>query len=184
MTKLKNNKSILIVIVVIILVSLVGYLFLKPKPSSSQSTKGTNTQSTSVVKASAQLDKVFEFNATNQKKEKKKIKFTIQTIERKDEIKVKGETRISTKDNDFLLMRIEIENSTSEKLAISPSDLVRIEDERGKLFAPEYHNGAVIIEPLSVRKDLMSFVVNKKLNKFIFHVGELDGQKEKVEVNF
>lgn len=135
-------------------------------------------------KATALINKTFKFNAINQNKGKKEVSFTIASVERKDEIRVKGEPKKAPKGYDFLLVRIEIQNTHSERLAIAPTDYIRLEDEDKKLYAPDYHNGNVILEPLSVKKDLLSFVVNKDSKNFTYQIGELDKNKETVKVNF
>ena len=186
-----TKKSIKLAVGVIAIVVIVGGLvMLAKKASSSSSVLSDSRVSTTVsaettkARATATIDKTFEFNAINQKKTEKKIKFTLVSVELKDEIKVKGEVRPAPKGYDYLLVRIEMENPEEERLALTPADLIRLEDNRGKLFAPDYHNGNVILDPLSVKKDLMSFMVNRDAKKFIFQIGELAGTKEKVEVTF
>ncbi len=131
-----------------------------------------------------QINKSFEFKAVNVKKDKKAVKFTIAGAERSREIKVQGESKQITKGKNYLLIRLEIENPFTERLAIIPSDLIRLEDEDGKHYAPDYHNGNVVLDPISVRKDLVSFIVPESQSKFILQVGELEGEKQKVEINF
>lgn len=185
MTRNKRKYTAIAILAVVILLG-GAFALSSSAPKTSSQPKKVSIASSETVKATAiaELNKQFKFKAINQKRETKEVSFTIITVERKDEIKVKGETRRAPRDFDFMLVRVEIENTLPEKLAITPSDLIRLEDERGKLFSPDYHNGNVILDPLSVKKDLISFIVPKNTKKFVFQVGELDGKKEKVEVNF
>ena len=151
-----------------------------------------NTSSTSVVSsdkstkatATATIEKTFEFHAVNAKKELIPVSFTITSMERKDEIRVKDKARKLTGSKDYLLIRIEIQNDTTDRVAIATTDHIRLVGENDKLFAPDYHNGNVVIDPLSVRRDIVAFVVDEGVNKFTFQVGELTGDKQKIEVIF
>jgi len=122
--------------------------------------------------------------AVNAKKQEVPVTFTITTIERKDEIKVKGDPRRLTGGRDFVLVRIEIENDATERVAIASADRVRLEGGGGKLFAPDYHNGNVVVDPISVRRDLLAFIVDTDVKKLTFLVGELEGEKQRIEVSF
>lgn len=173
--------GIIAVVVVLVIVFVVAR---RPQtPSMTKSSAAVLTE-TAKAKAVANVNRSFTFDAVNQSKENKEVTFTITTVERKDEIKVQGETRKANKDIDFLLVRIEIENPHTQRLAIAPADLIRLQDENGKLYSPDYHNGNVILDPISVKKDLISFVVESSSKSFTLQVGELEGEKEKVEVKF
>lgn len=176
------------VIAVLAVVVIAGGLFIVSRNNSGQ-VAGTQTSNrvTSLesnnAKATAEVYKSFDFEAINQNQDQKDIKFTISTVERKDQIMVQGEVKTAPKGSDYLLVRLEIENSHSERLAMTPSDLIRLDD-AGKLFAPDYHNGNVILDPISTKKDLVSFVVKSDAKKFAFQVGELNGDKQKVEISY
>lgn len=175
----KYGKKLYIVLGVLVLIVLFLILSNKNKSGSRSSQASVITKPKAIVK----IDKNFDFNAVNKKAEKKSINFSVVSVERKDEIRVKGVVKRSSEDRDYLLIRLELNNGSTEKLAITPSDFIRLEV-NGKLFAPDYHNGRIIIEPLSVKKDLVSFVVDSAAKNFSFLVGELDKEKEKVQVKF
>jgi len=138
------------------------------------------------AKSTVEIGKSFVFPAPKiGKKGEEDVTFTIAYAELKDEITVKGNPRKATKGNQFLLLRLEIENKAPDRLSLIPSDYIRLVSEEGKNFSPDFHNAAIIIDPLSVRKDLVSFIVGQDEKKFTFMVGELEEEeKEKVEINF
>ncbi len=76
-----------------------------------------------------------------------------------------------------------LKEEKTEKLAFGSAERIRL-DVDGKFYAPDYHNGIVVIDPISVKKDLLAFSVEKKTDKFVLQVGELEGEKEKIEINF
>lgn len=180
----KKKYTIIGIVAVVVILVIVFLVTRQRTPSLSQQSSTAVLSETTKAKAVANINKTFTFSAVNQAKQKKDVSFTITSVERKDEIKVQGETRKANKNIDFLLVRIEIENTLTERLAIASADLIRLEDERGKLYSPDYHNGNVILDPISVKKDLISFVVDSRAKNFTLQVGELEGEKEKVEVKF
>lgn len=182
MNRQKNRLTIGIVVAVVIFL---GGAFLLSRNGSDSSVASSRVSTSSQVKAtaSATVNKTFDFSAVNQAKQQKDIKFSITVIDRKDEIKVKDVTRKASADKDYLLVRLEMENTNPERLALAPSDLIRLDD-GGKLFAPDYHNGNVILDPISVKRDIVSFIVPKNQKQFTFQIGELSREKEKIEVTF
>lgn len=182
MNKRKNSITIAIILAIVVFL---GGAFLLSRNSNSPTVASNRVSTTSTVKATATatVNRGFDFKAINQAKEQKDIKYTITVVERKDEIKVKDVSRKAAADRDYLLVRIEIENNNPERLALAPSDFIRLETD-GKLFAPDYHNGNVILDPISVKRDIVSFVVPRNQKQFVFQVGELSSNKEKIEVNF
>ena len=181
LTRIRNKKTFSLLLLAVLLI--VVFVVVRGR-GPSKSKKDVVTQEATKAKASAEINKSFEFQAINIAKKEKPVSFTITTIERKDEIKVKNEARRTTSDKDYLLVRIELENTQPEKLAIATADYIRLEDKAGKKYAPDYHNGAVVIDPIAVRKDLVAFVVTKKQKDFVLYVGELQGEKQRIEVIF
>lgn len=185
MRNTNRNKYIVFgTIAVVLVLAIVFFVTRRPQTASVTKSSSAVLSDTAKAKAVANINKTFTFKAVNQSKQTKDVSFTITTVERKDEIKVQGETRKANKNVDFLLVRIEIENQHTERLAIASADLIRLEDERGKLYSPDYHNGNVILDPISVKKDLISFVVDSGSKNFTLQVGELEGEKEKVDIKF
>jgi len=182
---IKRNRKLLIVLAVAIPFLLI---FVAGKSKSlnfnNSSKQEISSEGLIKAKASVQVGKNFDFIAVNAQKEEVPVKFTITTVERKDEIKVKDEPKKVSSGKDFLLIRIEIQNDSTERVAIATTDRIRLEAEGGKLFAPDYHNGNVVIDPLAVKRDLVAFIVDANQKEFSFLVGELSGEKQRIEIKF
>ena len=182
---LKRRKVKKAIFYAVILLILGGIAYLVFKPEGERSSAQTVSSGKEVKpKASASVNRDFEFMAVNAKKEELPIGFTITNIERKDSIKLKGEAIRPSDGHDFLLVRVELTNDHPQRVAIATADRVRIEGEEGKLFAPDYHNGNVVIDPISVRKDVLAFIVDAGDKSFSFLVGELTGDKQRIEIKF
>lgn len=173
----ENRKLIVVALGVALLVGI--FVISRHRASDSSKTKTASPAPSSSVL----VNKKFEFVGRDAKNKDRPITFTITTIEKKDEIKVKGESKKASSGNDFLLVRIELENDLTEKLAFTSTNLIRMSKD-GKLFAPDFHNATVVLEPISVKKDLVAFTVPEKEKDFLFLVGELSGEKQRIEVTF
>ena len=180
-----NSLKKVVLIGIVILILVIGISLLGRSSSNSSGGSKAQVSSTSSKNVpTVEINKSFEFSAINAKKEKVNIKFNLATAERKNEVKVKGEARQVTGTKDYLLLRIELENTNPERLAFATADYIRLQGDGDKLFAPDFHNGNVIIDPLSVKRDLVAYVVDKEDKNFTILVGELEGEKQKIEINF
>lgn len=142
------------------------------------------TQGESKSSVSVGINKNFEFLAIDASKTKVPVVFTLVSAERKEDITLKGESRKPSSGKDYLFLRVEIQNNKTERVAIASMDRIRLKDDKGNLYAPDYHNGNVVVDPISTKKDLLAFAVDKKQKTFILQVGELDGEKQEIEVKF
>ena len=77
-----------------------------------------------------------------------------------------------------------MENSTSNQLTVRPVDFIRLTDSEGRTFAPDVHNNDVVVEPISIKKTRVGFVVDENQKEFKFLVGEINGPKKEVIVRF
>lgn len=178
---LKNPKLIILTLIV---AAAVGYLIYANQGDSQKKTKPSQT--TAPIKASVEVNTPFQFNIPQNgaKLAPQQIKFTILRAERKDEIKVKGEVRKATEGHDFLLIRLEIDNPSPQRIKFVSSDFIRLVGAEDKKYSPDFHNGSIILDPISVRRDLVSFMVDQGAKNFTLLVGELDKDKQQVNIEF
>lgn len=180
----KKTFSTLVKVLFFFLILFIGYRIVT-RPRLAQKEIPVQEPASVKAKATTTVERSFKLPAlTVGTKEEEEVTFTIVSAELKDEIKVQGTPKKATKDKIFLLLRLEIENETTKRLSLVPSDFIRLVDEEGKKFAPDFHNATIIVDPLSVRKDLVSFIVDGKARNFKLLVGELEEEKEEVLVGF
>jgi hypothetical protein len=177
-----SKRFIIIGVIALVLVLAFSRIIVSKKAKGSQSITGSSIQESKRT-AYVDVNKSFEFKAIDVNKKEIPVTFTIVSAERKDDIKVKGEDRKPVSGKDYLLIRVEIQNNQTQRVAIATADRIRLDD-NGRLFAPDYHNGNVVVDPISTKKDLIAFAVNADQKSFSFQVGELNGEKQKIEVNF
>lgn len=134
------------------------------------------------------VNKSFNFNAlSNQGKSTgNKIKFTIKDSEKTNQVLVKDQTYTATNNKLFLILNLELRNDETTLQNIIPGDLVRLsvggdDDTR---YAPDLHNSLVGIAAISTKSDRVGFVIPSESKNFKIYVGELEGKKEEVRVDF
>lgn len=183
--KIRNNlstaakrKLILIAIPVVILIAGIGLYKAKhytPSSASAQSQSNSKSQN---------LDQSFNFPIYSQgQKTENGLELKVTTIERSDQVVVNGKTATSKEGKDFLIINIEIKNPTNDKLNVHPVDFFRLVDDSGNHFAADVYNDPVVSEPIAIKKTRIGYVVDKSQSNFKFEVGEINGEKQTVEVN-
>lgn len=182
--RLKSSKIFRIAFIIVAILGLY-LLFLKPKSVERPVKTATPQSETAKPLSQVGLNKSFVFSASLYKAQgNENINFILKSAELKNEIKVKDEPRKAKSDRLYLLLRLELENESAKRLTFASADFIRLLDREGKKFAPDFHNATIIIDPISVKRDLISFIVDKSQKSFSLSVGTPDGEKERVEINF
>ncbi len=180
-----NSRGLpkLLIPAVILLIFVGIFIFAQQKPSSSI-TRSITTPNSSLI-ASAEINKRKEFEAqVSRANTKEKIGFTLKRAELKDQIRVKDEIRRAGSDKAYLLLRQELQKDTTKRVIFISPDHKRMIGVDDRKYAPDFHNGAILVEPLSVRNDLVAFSVDRNQKQASFLVGELEGEKEQVDIKF
>lgn len=177
-------KKIVIALVVIAVI-VVGINALKGDESPSQN--GDGRVEIMPAKATQQLDKSYTFPLTDSKGDVvSEIKFEIRKAELKDEIIVQGQRATSVKGRTFLILDLLIKNDNDASININTRDYVRLsvngDDENRK--APEIHNDPVQIQPISTKETRLGFTINDTDENIVLFVGEINGDKDKIELSF
>src|SRR3989344_1032967 len=113
-----------------------------------------------------------------------KLIINLTTAESSKRILIQGKPATSRDTKTFILINFEVENSTSNQLTVRPVDFIRLTDNENRTFAPDVHNNDVAVEPISIKKTRVGFVVDENQKEFKFLVGEINGEKKEVIVKF
>lgn len=174
------NKKILILLIVF---GIVGYFSFRWVVGKKAISKRTDASQRSV----AVVNQEFEFpGLTNEGSPKGKIKMTVTTAEKNSEVLVKDQTFKAKDGKIFLIVNLELTNDSTRQLNIFPGDLIRlsVEGKEDRKFAPDLHNNMVLIAPISTKLDRVGFVVEEASSDYRLQVGELDGEKQTIKLNF
>lgn len=127
------------------------------------------------------------------KPSKNKIDMVIKNAEKSQDILIKGQPATAKNGSSFLVMQVDLQNSTNERLIISPLNLLRLIVDGQKRAAEIYTEevpqirGSVVVEPDSTKVTRVGFVltpdiVNKPLKLQIGDVNATD--KSVIDLKF
>jgi hypothetical protein len=156
------------------------------KTISSKNNQSVNGQQV-VNSQKIQINKKFTFSGIDDTgKKKNQLEMTITDVEKTDQVIVQEKTYTSKNEKTFLIVNLELKNDTSGRLNIFPGDLIRlvVNDNNQKLFAPDLHNNYVLVAPISTKIDRVGFVIDKSAQDLKLQVGEVEGEKEVISLNF
>jgi hypothetical protein len=182
--KNKNFWGSLLVIITVPWLFIAGSKLIKTNPTE----EGTEDNRVDVKGAIATTEVGREFtfplNSTGGE-EVSRIKYEIERAELKDEIITEGKRATAVKGRMFLILILKITNQYDKAIKINTRDYVRLSvngnDE--ELLAPETHNDPVEIQAISTKYTRVGFIVNDTDKDFVLHVGQIKGDKEKVELD-
>lgn len=187
---LKITRKYLYVLIGILIFGVLGYKIISLNKAAKAKSVNPKTI-TSQADQNVILSKEFQFNiqAINDQgqfipKKTQKIKFIITDAELKKEIKVKNDVKKASDGQKYLILRIELQNDSADRLAIISNKYIRLIGENNKKFSPDFHNAMVAVDPLSVRRDLVAYIVNENAKNFTFQIGDLEGDKQSIEIAF
>jgi hypothetical protein len=112
------------------------------------------------------------------------FKITITNAHYSDSLLVQGKTARPVKGKRFLVVEMEIENPYKVPLYAFPVDIFRFIREDETKFAPSVHQGAVEIRPQATKKSNVAFVIEPGDKEFKIEVGDLNKDKEVLEIRF
>lgn len=175
------SKRKKILVVAIILILLISFISLRRRSSSA-------VGESNVQKVIVNIENSFEFTALNNQGQPTgdRLKLKITTAEKTNQVLVKDQVFTARNNKLFLILNLEITNSTTLPLNLLTGNLVRLTvgaDEQTK-YAPDLHNNLVPIAPLSTKIDRLGFVIPDNTKTAKLHIGELEGEKRVIVVNF
>lgn len=179
LSKLTANKKRLIVGIVIAIVAFSVV---------SSNVRRQSAGASSAKTVSASVDKSFEFAGLNNlgKTQPQKIRLTIKNIDKTNQVQVKEQVFEAKNKKLFMIVNLELKNDATLALNLVPGDLIRmtVDGDAENKFAPDLHNNLVPIAPISTRIDRIGFVIPQDAKRFTLYIGELEGEKEEVAVQF
>jgi hypothetical protein len=132
------------------------------------------------------IDREFSFAAyTADKKLSDPIKYTITTAQLTNRVIIKGQGATAAADRMFLILNLKLVNDTNASKYINTRNYIRVSPAGSQdKLAPEIHNDTVEIQPLSTKLTRVGLPVNRSDKTFTIFVGEIDGDKQEINVSF
>jgi hypothetical protein len=179
--KISKRKKVVLVLVGMTLVAMVLILS-RSKPSSMQSSKqsGNQTVQTPTSKALQKIDKTFIFSFDNSK-----FAYVIESAELQDEIILKGQVATAVKGKSFLILNIKIRNDNKVAFEINTRDFIRLTvNSTNDKLAADIHNDPVLVQAISTKPTRLGFPIKNTDEHLVLYVGEIEGKKQEIVINF
>lgn len=139
------------------------------------------------AKASYEINKEFSFPLRDGGGEEiSRVKYMVERAELLDEIIVKGQRATAISGRTFLIFTLKITNEFKQPIEIETRDYVRlsVNANRQEWLAPEIHNDPVEVQAISTKYTRVGFPINETDKDLVLRVGEIDGQKEEIPIQF
>lgn len=179
------TKNIKLILIGLLLLGLFVVIFTFLSKSNSSS---SNSQSTlKDARLAASINQEFSFPLKDETDtEVSKIKYTLESAELRSEILVKGQKATAVKGREFLIISLKITNEFSQAIELNTRDYVRlsVNGNREEWLAPDIHNDPVEIQAASTKMTRIGFPVNTDDKDMLLRIGEIEGDKEEVSLDF
>ncbi len=113
------------------------------------------------------------------------LAYTITDVAEQNEIILQGEKATAVSGRTFFIVNLKITNPSQQGIQINARDYVRLSTKgNNEQLAPDIHNDPVMVQAISTKYSRLGFPVNASDKKFVLSVGEINGSKTAIPVNF
>lgn len=112
------------------------------------------------------------------------IEFLIKEYEFTNQVIINNRYNALLKENkELLVLHIELTNDTNHGIEILSGDHVRLTiGDDDKFIAPDISSDPVEIRPKSTVETSLGFTLDSGIESFLIHLGELDGEMDKINI--
>lgn len=179
-------KIALAVVLGLLIIAFFGRnLFSTTKPSTAANAE--DKASVTPPKATLSLNREFSFPLLDDKNEEvSQFKFVLEEAQLRDEIIVQGQKAHTIEGRTFLIINLKIDNQFTQPIELDSRDYLRlsVNGNQDEWLAPEIHNDPVEVQAISIKNTRLGFPINDSDTSLVLQVGEIQGDKEKIEINF
>lgn len=139
------------------------------------------------AKASITLNREFGFPLKDDTgKAVSNVMFVIETAELRDQIVVKGQKASSVAGRTFLILNLKLVNEFTKPVEIKTSDYIRLSVNGNEVewLAPDMNNDPVAVQAISTKFTRVGFPINDSDKNLKLRIGEIEGEKQIVDLNF
>ena len=115
------------------------------------------------------------------------FEYTIEKAELRDEVLIQGRPARAINGKTFFVVYIKIKNDYKGSLQLNAAEYVRlvVDGNEDELLAPEMNSDPVQIQAISTKSTRIGFPIDDgSVNDLKLQVGEIDGDKDIIEVDF
>lgn len=175
--------SSLTTIVIIVVIGLIAYLAGR---ISAPKVKYVDTRDAApAIKTQQTVNKSFNFAVKDTKGTViTQIKYTIENADLQDQIIIRGTRAQAIKGKTFLIINFNLNNTSNKYIQLNSRDYVRLVGPNGELIAPDIHNDPIQVQPISTKESRLGFPVDDTQKTLTLSIGEVDGKKTTIPLNF
>ncbi len=166
----------------IVALALVGALrLLMIRPTTSAQVQGTSIQTQTAV-----INREFSFQVYDKEKQlADPIRYILTDAQLTNRIVIKGQAATAVKGRTFLIINLKLVNDTNQSLFLNTRNYIRVQPAgvQDKLAA-DIHNDTAEVQPDSTKLTRVGLPVDEGIKEFTLFVGEIDGEKEKIDIKF
>lgn len=180
---MKKALKIIIPLIVLLAVALIGKNIFFPSIAANRSLLPVN----SAIKKQTNINKTYTFPLKDSSgKELGSFTYSLLSGELRNEIIVKGAKATAIPGRTFLIINLKLVNDGNQGITVNTKDYVRlvVNNKEKELLAPDVHNDPIDVQPISTKYTRIGFAINDTDKNLTLLVGEIDGSKDKVSVNF
>lgn len=113
-----------------------------------------------------------------------RIVYVVEKAELRDEIMVQGQRATAIEGRTFLILTLKIKNEYKNAIQIETRDYTRlsVNNNQEEWLAPDIHNDPVEVQAISTKYTRLGFPINSSDKNLVLRVGEIDGEKEMLEL--
>lgn len=180
----KSHKKVVAALLAVVVIA--GFSFIMIRNNGSDLSATADSSGAVLSGQQVSINRRFEIPIKTKEGEEtgEKLVVTIANMEKSKQILIQGKPARAKEGKAFLIINMEVENSTKKQLTVKPIDMVRMVTPDDKRLAADVHNNEVSSEPVSIKKTRIGYVINESDNSFRFLIGEVRGTQEPIEVTF
>lgn len=182
-----NFKKVAPVALLIIIIAVVAYRLTNASRTTAAPVANDSRYEVKGAVAIKEINREFLFPIKDSKgKTVTDLKYLIESAELRDEIIVKGQRAVAVKGRLFLILTVKITNDYNKGIDINARDYIRVAtaDNPEEKLAPDVHNDPVTVQAISTKYTRLGLPINDTDRKVTLFVGELNGEKESIELEF
>lgn len=114
------------------------------------------------------------------------LRYSIDSAELRDEIVVKGQKALAVKGKNFLILNVKLINKENAEIAVNTRNYIRlsINENKQEWLAPDMHSDPLKVQPISTKYTRLGFAVDDNVKNFEIQVGEIDKEKNIIDLKF
>ncbi len=136
------------------------------------------------IKASQKINKNFTFANIDENGKMRNFIYSIDNVDLQDEVIIKGHKATAIKGKTFLIVNLKIHNNNKGSIEINAKDYIRLLiNNNNELYASDIHNDPVKVQAISTKFTRIGFSINDSDDNLIFHIGEINGEKDVIKIH-